>query len=142
MDTEVEETEESGAAWRAKHEAAIAEARALREALAETFKYVKADDLAGVAPAEVKTKAAEIEAARKAERELIAREVLAERGLPVDDLDTVFQTLTQQPAAETVDSAAARIASLGSLPGTVPNPKAIPADAFGEDRIRAVLNAE
>lgn len=139
METE-EKSEESGSALRAKVEAANAENKALRELYAGTFKHVKADDLAGVVPAEFATKAAEIETARLAERDAIAKEVLAERGLPVEDLDTVLQTLNQPQAGGADDGAAARIASLGQLGGTVPN--LTPTNVFGADRIAAALAAE
>lgn len=143
--TEVEETTESGKEFRAKYEALMASERALRESFASTFKYVSADDLKDLAPDQLKSKAQEIEASRKAEREALAKEFLAERGVPSEQLETVLSSLAAgtPPATQTTEdeSAAARIASLGQLGGTAHTGFG-DTTAFGESRIDAALAAE
>jgi hypothetical protein len=140
------ETEESGSAFRAKAEAAFAAEAALRGLYASTFKHVKADDLKDVDPSQMASKAQEIETARKAEREAIAREYLVERGLPADDLEGVLASVTKHPAtqpeAEVDEGVQARIASLGQLGGTAPQLHTATTGVFGEDRIRAAIAAK
>jgi soluble lytic murein transglycosylase-like protein len=143
--TEVEQTDESGSTFRAKAEAAFAAEAALRALYASTFKHVKADDLKEVDPSQMASKAQEIEAARRAEREAIAREFLAERGVPEGDLEGVLSSLGQHPASQpdaSVDEGVqARIAALGQLGGTAPSNNPIPQGVYGEDRIRAAVAA-
>lgn len=142
---EADEAQESGKEFRAKLEAALAENKALRESYAKTFKYVSADDLVGVAPDQLTVKAQEIDASRKAEREALAMEFLAERGVPSEQLETVLSSLAAgtPPATQTTEdeSAAARIASLGSLGGSAHTGFG-DTTLFGEDRIAAALATE
>jgi mannitol-1-phosphate/altronate dehydrogenase len=133
--SEDNESNESGTALRAKLEAALAENKALRTTaattVAQTFKYVKPEDLAEVAPDQIAVKAQEIEAARTADAEALVKKFLADRGVAEGDL------AKPEPAAA---GAGALIASLGSLGGQPITPSIVPEGAFGEDRIRAALS--
>lgn len=140
-DDQDNEDQESGSTLRAKLEASIAEANALRETAAEAtvkgFKYVKPSDLAGVAPKEMASKALEIEAAKAAERDTLLREALAERGLTDDQLDEALGKLAGGEKPDSEPTAADRVASLGQLAGSAPRP---PENVgTGDSRIRAAI---
>lgn len=140
MTTEdLDRTEESGSALRAKLEAEIAKNKATAEVLASvvasSHKYVKPEDLAGVDPTQLVEKATEIEAKRAAEREELLREVLQERGLADEKLEEIIGSKSES------DGAADRIASLGQLNGA-PARRDPVEGAFGEDRIRAAITSK
>jgi CHAT domain-containing protein len=135
------EGEESGSTLRTKLEEALANAskwESLAAAkVASTYKYVKPEDLHGVDPDEVDTKAKEVEAIRKADADRYLRQALVDRGVPEDQLDTAISALVETPKA---DDAAARLASLGQLNGTPPTRQAPPPRTPAE-KIRAGILA-
>lgn len=137
-------SEESGTALRAKLEAALAENKVLRSTaattVAQTFKYVKPEDLADVAPDQIAAKAQEIETARTADAEALVKKFLVDRGVAEGDLESVMANLGQAKPAATAGADDALIASLGTLGGTPIQPQIVPEGAFGEDRIRAAIS--
>lgn len=136
-DAPTTEQKESGAEFRAKFEATLAERDAYRDLAVQNviaqFGYVKPEDLRDVAPNELVDKAREINDLRAQEREALLREELTKRGIDLEALSTA------DPAAEAAD----RVASLGAVngvPTALPDPAAQAAP--GRDRIRAALAAQ
>lgn len=126
-------TEQSGQEFRAKAEAAFAEVKALRqhnaELVASQFIYVKPEDLLQFEPSQISEKAIELEAAGKEAADTLLRKALASRGVAEADLEKVLANLAD-PAQPVVDDVAARMATLGTMGGSVPKVKAeTPVDA-------------
>ncbi len=108
MTVDAEAEQESGSKLREKLEAALAENRTVRSALEQAavkgFRYVKPEDLQGVAVDQIEAKATELETERKAAEDAA---VAARLGVPVEDLDAALAKLngtgeqpkTEQPAA-------------------------------------------
>lgn len=140
-DTNTEVTEESGTALRSKLEEAIAANREFEKTtqslaakvviLENGFSYVKPEDLAGVPVDEFAAKAAEIQAAKAAERESIFRQEAEARGIQFDS--------TAKPA--TADPAISRVASLGNLGGT-PVGQQRPQPQTPDDWLDVALNSK
>lgn len=138
-----EEGTESGGALRDKLEASIADNRALREALATEvvggFKYVKPEDLADVAPGDLRTRATEIEEQRAAERREVLQAELTARGLDEQKIEELLNG-----AGAPQGGAPPQQASKPKLDGNVGSPPARPKPGegdglFGPSRIRAAL---
>jgi hypothetical protein len=146
-------TEESGGALRQRLEATLAEKAAAEakaaQALAELtvvksgFKFVKTEDLVGIAHEEMAAKAAELEQTRAQERETVLREALVERGVADGDLDAALKALAGQATADPpAVNAATRAAQLGNLTGPPVTGRPSQEALYGPDRITAALRAE
>lgn len=130
--------EESGGALREKLEATNSENRVLREALAASavinFKHVTAEDLKDVAPGDLQTRAAALEAERVAQRQAVLNEELKARGLSDDQ---IAKLAGPAPAAQPSPSPLEQIGNIGA-------PVARPAPGsedglYGPSRIRAAF---
>lgn len=138
---------ESGGQLRAKLEAALAANKTLTEEVlgfkaekvisAKGFKFVTPEDLHGVGLDELETKAAEVEAAKAAQRESVVKQVLADKGLQGDQLDAALKNLLSPEQAQ-ADAAIGRLAEVGRIQGNVPS-TAGEQGLFGKSRIRAAL---
>jgi hypothetical protein len=143
----LDDDQESGRSLRDRLEAEIARnkeiATRLAQRVAQDFPHVSAEDLAGVSPDELETKAAELNQLKKQEREDILRSTLEERGLSGEQLDVAVQKLVSGDgsaveAESSVDASTARVASLGKLQGTVPS--ASTDGLWGASKIRAAVS--
>ena len=127
------ETEESGSKLR---DQMVAWRRIAVDAAVSQFKFVKPEDLDGVEPDQIVTKAQEVEAARKEASDGLLREALVSRGVAVDsDLESALSALTggTEAPAVTDDGAAARLALVGSLGGSPHKPSTpVPETAKGK----------
>lgn len=149
MASDFDEDQESGRSLRERLEAEIARNKKLAASLAQRvsqqFKFVSADELAGVEVDEMEKTAAEIERRKTEERTSILRSALEDQGLPADQLDEAVKRLVGSESATTVepvtDAATARVASLGKLQGTTPASK--PAEGlWGAAKIRAAVGSK
>jgi hypothetical protein len=138
-----ESNNESGSALRERLEATIEASKAtaaeLNRRVAAAHEFVTPEDLAGVPLDQLDTRAAEISQARAAERTELLKEELKRRGVAEDQLEAALANLGVATQAPPVSS---QVASLGSLPGTVPSVNATPEGVRGYDRIRAALGAK
>lgn len=143
---DLDDDQESGRSLRDRLEAEIARnkeiATRLAKRVAQDFPHVSAEDLAGVSPDELETKAAELNQLKKQEREEILRSTLEERGLSGEQLDVAVQKLVSGEdsvvtAEPSMDASTARVASLGKLQGTVPKPST--EGLWGASKIRAAV---
>ena len=139
-DLESAETNESGGALREKLEATNSENRQLREALAASavinFKHVTAEDLKDVAPGDLQTRAAALEAERTEQRHQVLNEELKARGLTDEQIEKLAGPA---PAAQSSPSPLEHIGNLGT---PVVRPKPGAEDGLhGPSRIRAALGA-
>lgn len=138
-----EEGQESGGALREKLEATTADNRVLREALAQevagSFKYVKPEDLASVAPGELRDRAAQIEQERQTERRELLTAELSAKGWDEKQIEEFLGDTTQ--------SAPPQQTPKPKLDGNVGAPPSRPKPGegdglFGPSRIRAVLGSK
>lgn len=141
-----ENDQESGSELRKKLEEALGAkkqwASSAAAAVAAGFKYVKPEDILDVDdPAKLMEKAQEVEAARKAEADNLLRQALVDRGVAETDIDSALEALSgaQNPGNET-DSAADRIASLGSFGGEPHRTETVRRGPTGKDTIMAGLS--
>lgn len=125
-------TDESGSKLR---DLAMAWRKVAVDTAIEQNPILKPSDFDGVEPDQIKTKAQETVASRKAEADELLRIALESRGVAVDsDLESALSTLTGG-ATPTVkdDGAAARLASVGSLGGSPHKPSTpVPESAKGK----------
>lgn len=140
-----EEVQESGGALREKLEAANAETRALREALVKevtgSFQHVSESDLSGVAPAELRERAAQVEAQRVQERQELLTSELKAKGWTDEQVEEFLGAPTPPSApAQNAPTPKPRLdSSVGSPPS---RPKPGEGDGlYGPSRIRAALGA-
>jgi anti-sigma factor ChrR (cupin superfamily) len=137
-----EEGTESGGALRDKLEATIADNRALREALSTEvvsgFKYVKPEDLADVAPGDLRTRATEIEEQRAAERREVLQAELSARGLDDAAIEEILAGSGQAaPTQQDLKPKTRLDPNVGAPPA---RPKPGDGDGLsGPSRIRAAL---
>jgi hypothetical protein len=127
--------------------------RAHVDQIVAAHRYLEHADLNGIDdPAEITTRAAELEAERAAAAQLQLRNALADSGVPEDRLDdTLAQLIAGKPhTANTgdeqatpkprLDTPASRTANLGALGRpAVNNSQRIDDDLIGRDRILAAL---
>jgi hypothetical protein len=138
-----EEGQESGGALREKLDATNADNRVLREALAQEvagrFKYVKPEDLASVAPGELRDRAAQIEQERAAERREVLTAELSAKGWDEKQIEEFLGDTTPAPPPQQTPKP-----KLDGNVGTPPSrPKPGEGDGlFGPSRIRAVLGSK
>lgn len=137
-----EESQESGGALREKLEATNADNRALREALAAevvgSFQHVKPEDLSGVAPGELRERAAQIEQERVAERREVLTAELSAKGWTAEQIEEFMGESPQQTPPQHTPKP--------KLDGNVGAPPARPKPGeddglFGPSRIRAALGS-
>lgn len=150
MATDFEDEDQgSGRSLRERLEAEIARNKKLSASLAQRvsqqFRFVTADDLAGVDVDELEKMANEIERRKSEERSQILRSALEDQGLPADQLDEAVKRLVGSESADAgepaLDAATARVASLGKLQGTTPASK--PAEGlWGAAKIRAAVGSK
>ena len=137
-DLESAETNESGGALREKLEATNSENRQLREALAASavinFKHVTAEDLKDVAPGDLQTRAAALEAERTEQRQTVLNEELKARGLTDEQIEKLAGPA---PAAQSSPSPLEQIGNIGT-PVVRPAPGAEDG-LYGPSRIRAAF---
>lgn len=132
---------ESGGEFRQKFEATQAENAGLRAVVAEQF-GVPVEELKGVAPDQIVSKAQEVQAAAKAAEEQVLRKAL---GLPEDaDLEAALAKVRGEGETNTQPQqdpkpASAPFTSTGSLGGSPPSGKPNTEGLFGVDRIAAAL---
>lgn len=146
-DEEFDSSTADGGALRQRYEAVLRESKEAKAELAglragaviadKGFKYVKATDLAGVAPADVESKATEIEAARIAERTELLKSILAENGVDAEDVNTGLQELLGRAQHDNAGQLS-RLNSVGNVGGTPP-PILDSRGLHGVDRIEASL---
>ncbi len=136
--------ESTGSEFRTKAEAAFAEVKALRSELAATvasgFTLVNPDDLKDVAPDQFKSKAAEVEAARKQEGETLLRKTLESRGVAATDLDKVLATITAGGTPAPEAQKPNPFPPLGSLGGGPPI--SYQPEVSGVDRVKLGLKSK
>ena len=130
---------QSGQEFRQKFEATQAEAAGLRKLVADQF-GVEVDVLKDVPVDQIKTKAEEAVAARKAAEEAVIRKAL---GLSEDaDLETALAKVKGgETTTTTQGQASAPFTSTGSLGGTAP-PATDQTPVRGVDRIRRAVAAK
>ena len=147
VDDEFDPSTADGGALRTRYEAVLKSEREAKAELAtlragaviadKGFKYVKAADLAGVAPTDIETKAAEIEAAKVAERAELLKSILTENGVNADDVNSGLQELLGRTQHD-VTAALSRLNGVTSVGGQAP-PLHDTRGLTGQDRIEAHL---
>jgi hypothetical protein len=136
-----------GGALRQRYEAVLKDAKDAKAELAilragaviadKGYKYVKASDLAGVAPSDVEAKATEIEAAKTAERTELLKSSLAENGVDADDVNDGLAELLGRSQHDS-QAQLSRLNGVGGVGGTVP-PVHDTRGLHGVDRIEGAL---
>jgi hypothetical protein len=130
--------QESGGALRDNLEATLADNKALREVLVtevtSNFQHVKAEDLAGVAPSELKERAAAIEAQRIQDRQALVSAELKSKGWTDQQVEEFLATPGTPPPSTPKPK----------FDGNVGTPPARPKPGdedglYGPSRIRAAL---
>lgn len=78
--------------------------------------YVKPEDLADVDLAELENKALQLNEQKEGERKAVLRSVLAEQGVPEDQLDNQIEQFLA-PKPESVNQVSGRLADIGQIQG-------------------------
>lgn len=107
---------ESGKEFREKLESAITDRKALLGLVAETY-GLKPSDLDGTPVDQIPTRAAELQEARKREREALVREELQARGLSEEQIDALVSGEgTSVPTRDPEPPREAELANVGGAP--------------------------
>jgi hypothetical protein len=153
LDDDDTDEQESGSGLRKKLEAAIASNKKLTEQLStlrvkdliveKGLKYVKPEELAGVALDEIEKRATDLEASRRVERASIAREVFVSQGLEGDDLEAAVADLVSGSSKEksAEDEALERTSAARKVTGT-PAPLVDTSGLTGQARLEAVFSKQ
>lgn len=147
-DNESEDQLETGGSLRAKLEATQAENRELaaqlKPLMAERliadkgFKYLKPEDLADVPLKELATKAEALNKAKESVHATVVKSILADQGVPDDELEAAVQRFLNPDKQETHAEASSRLADLGRIGGAIPETDK-DKGLHGQARIEAAL---